>query len=190
MLLLRAILKLPFGEHLARWLPQPVKMFLHTIHFYKQNKNMLLLSLRIRPFSKWGQKAWSLGTAPGGWGWGGDNPGAVDTDPEQGGGGGSEEGGSKRHVERWTQLRTDWMWECAPYAMSAPSRSITHPSLIFLEHKSNYFTFLSPGVPAAMCSGPSSVSWDLSLTAVSGHVVPAFRDEICTAPPPGMSSSA
>ena len=31
---------------------------------------------------------------------GSDNPGAVDTGPEQGGGRGSEEGGSKRHVKR------------------------------------------------------------------------------------------
>ncbi|CAI9164768.1 unnamed protein product [Rangifer tarandus platyrhynchus] len=38
-----------------------------------------------------------------------------------------------------------------------------------------------------MCSGPSSVSWDLNLTAESGHVVLTFRDGICTAPPPELT---
>ena len=39
---------------------------------------MLLLRLKIRPFSKWGRKAKSLGTTLGGGVGGGDNPGAAD----------------------------------------------------------------------------------------------------------------
>lgn len=111
-LLVRAILKLP-----SLW-----KCSCHYYSFLqtKQNKNMLLPSSRTRYFSKWGRKAWSLGTTCGR-GWGSANPGAADTGPEQGGWG-RRKGGIKK-----TLCKMNWVSGMYPLRHVCPF--LHHPSV-------------------------------------------------------------
>ena len=162
-------------------------MFLLYYSFLQTKQKHVATQLKNQPFSKWGQKAWSLGTAPGVWR--GDV--AVITQvlliqAQSRGEAGAQKRGDQKDV--WKD-ELSWGQTGSGNVLLTPHLPLPAPSLIH-PSSSNYITFLPPGVPAAVCSGPSSVSWDLSLTAESGHVVPAFRDGICPAPPPCMSSSA
>ena len=188
-LLLRAILKLPFGERLARWLPQPVKMFLLYYSFLQTKQKHVATQLKNQALLQVGPEGLEPGDCTGGLAEG--EGVAVITQvllvqAQSRGEAGAQKRGDQKDMWKY---ELSWGQNGCGNVLLTPRLPLPAPSLIH-PSSSNYITFLPPGVPAAVCSGPSSVSRDLSLTAESGHVVPAFPDGICTAPPPRLSSSA
>lgn len=100
MLLLRAILKLPFKECFARWFLQPVKMFLQYYSFLQTKQKHVATPLKNQALLQVGPEGLEPGDCTGGRGGGVITQVLLIRPSAAGGGGGSEEGGLKRHMER------------------------------------------------------------------------------------------